>query len=154
MAACVNFDMCLPGEFGPVGECTALCVEESQPGRELPPGCTEAFIAYNQCIADATCRELTGEEGACLAEEEAIDTACLGEDADCFVGASPPSGDSCGLSLSCPDKDQMFFCEGDTCACVEDDVEIKSCPAMMVCQAENWGEAVAAAALECCGFEL
>lgn len=152
-ARCENLIACNPEEFEPLGLCVEVCLEEFEFGSEGTPECQQAFLDYDACLTESSCRELLSGRFCVAEEEQAFDGPCVG-DSGCGVAVMPPSGGACGKALICDGSAKELLCEGDTCTCVEDEVEGASCPSAGICDAEDWSAALEQAAIECCGFEL
>ena len=85
----------------------------------------------------------------CLEEEAAVPPDCLPGGEVCDAGGGVGPDGSCSFVVSCPDSTQSMQCEGDTCTCYVDGVEVGSCPAGDICQQ---GGQLGPFASECCGF--
>ncbi len=149
MAGCAVFAQCggqLPG-------CVEECVGEVS---GLDAECILAANEFFNCIGELTCEEFQQlEEGEpepypCQ-EEETIYSECAGG-GDCLatIGQGENPGE-CSVSIECPDEPEYAAeCNGDTCICLMDGVEVGSCEnAQSVCD-EPGSEALVA----CCGFPL
>ncbi|MEZ4454474.1 MAG: hypothetical protein R3B09_33795 [Nannocystaceae bacterium] len=149
--ACELVYGCFPEEFESKDECVMLCIDESSPA-EPDDACEAAAVALNECIAALSCLQLMNPNGEPCADEQGVfDEVCGGGDV-CSIGIGGDAN-SCGISQECPDSSQALECEGELCRCLEDGVEINTCP-NDVCSDEIDFDALSKKALECCGFDL
>lgn len=147
---CMRWDMCSPGSFGTVEECTTNCIA----GTQVPSECAMALAAQWNCVAALSCEEavkfLDGSSSSCLAERGAADMACA-DDPSC--GGEVSGGDGfCELEQDCDRGVQNIHCDTvtNTCTCTENDVPGAQCPENGFC-AQSPAEQRAAVAA-CCGW--
>ncbi len=146
-AVCAHWDACSPGVVGPVGECTASCVDDFGELGE----CATAIGAQWSCVAGLSCEEalkfIEGTPTSCLQEVQATDEACMAQGCNGEVGGGD---DSCEFQQQCNGNNQAIVCDADVCTCSADGVPGMQCPMDGLCTLEGKGlyEAVNA----CCGF--
>lgn len=146
-AVCAHWDACSPGIVGPVGECTASCVDDFGEIGE----CTAAIGAQWSCVAGLSCEEalkfIQSTPTSCLPEIQAADEACMDQGCAGEVGGGE---DSCEFQQQCDGNEQAIVCDAGVCTCSDNGVPGKECPMDGLCQLDGKGlyEAVDA----CCGF--
>lgn len=149
-AACEVFSSC----FEPFPDCVDECVAEfSQTEGE----CLDGQLALASCIGGLSCEELgqyvesSPEPYPCQAEEQAVEQACEGDVCEAGVGIGENPGE-CSFEYICP-EDPIYevVCDGSSCSCLEDGVEVGGCSeAAAFCGADDFN----AAADECCGWTI
>lgn len=149
-AACDKFLECImPPPFPDKSVCVQGCTDAGN-GDAM---CVAAAVAFDNCLAGLNCMQFetaveTEDFGPCNDEFAANEMACEGCESFAGVGEG-----GCSLGTSCPGEPiREISCEGDTCTCLEDDVETGSCPANGVCEGPDGALRMLAA--ECCGFDL
>ena len=155
-AACSTLIGCFPEEFESEAMCVELCTDESSPP-EPDPACEAAAVAFNLCLAGASCAELEDDQlFPCGAELEAMDAACGGGGGEeCIGGAGvDPDTMSCSLSETCPDYDRMITCTVKECTCFEDGQQTAVCPVKIDVDPCSDFAIVAGLAPECCGWQI
>jgi len=154
VAACDKFYECIPmPPFPDEATCAAECAGSLGEGE----GCLEATVAFNLCVGEFTCDELDTaladeEFGPCADEFETMNTSCVASLCEGF--GSSNGADDCSIGQMCEGSPtEEFHCEGDTCTCLVDDVADSECDAPAnFCELDFADQA--AAAFDCCGFEL
>lgn len=127
----------LGGECGLVVEvetCVVICTNDNA---ELPPECREATEATLACLATLTCEQLEVAQEAgptpCQSQQFMEFEVCQEPSCDWGAGGDQ-AGTECMLMINCPGKpEQEMKCDMETCVCLEDGVEVGSCPADGVC---------------------
>jgi len=149
-AICTHWDMCSPGSFGTVEECTMTCLA----GTEVPSPCAMALAAQWNCVAKLSCEDslkfLDGDTPLCAAEVGAAEQVC--DDVGC--GGEVGGGDDfCELEQDCGGKVQNYHCDvaANLCTCTENDVPGSQCAADGFCALDP--DAQHAAITACCGWE-
>jgi hypothetical protein len=148
MDACAVFVDCVGGG-GP--NCVDSCIEYHD---ELEGACLGFEQELTGCIAGLTCNELDQlleefpEPYPCQTEQEQI---CEAPICEAGVGGGEEPGE-CSFQYSCPDEPVYeVVCDGDSCTCLEDGVEVGGCSeAVDFC--EEVGEP--GPANDCCGWDL
>lgn len=151
-AACAKLVEC--GQFPGMDECVTMCIEESTP---LMPDavCEAAMVAFNECLAGATCDELMGDMTfPCAAEEDAIQMVCGGGEACEGSAGSDPNTMTCSISETCPSYDHMIECSVKECTCYEDGNMTATCPVKIDVDPCSDLAIVSDLALECCGWQI
>lgn len=153
MAACDKFFECNPQPPFPDKEtCAAECAGSLGEGE----GCLDATVAFNNCVGEFTCEELATalaeeEFGPCADEFDAMNGSCTASLCESFGGNN--GADECSIGQVCEGVTEEFRCEGDACTCLVDGVAQGECDAPAgFCELEFAEQA--AAAFECCGFQL
>ena len=148
---CQNVVDCQLGQ-DPAG-CTTLCEGNLA---EVGPDCAAATLAALTCFASLSCEHLAlaleGELGhPCGSEQIDRDTACGGGPISCDTGGGGNlDGSSCEVETQCPgDPLRRMECDTQQCVCLEDGVQVGSCPADDACKGL---EEIEVKAMSCCGF--
>ena len=143
-SSCQQTVACEGGGDDEVAECVLNCTTDLQ---ELDAECVANELIVLQCLPKLFCDPNAPLEASCA---EAFEAQVLcGNDAEQCMQTTHDGGEGvCGLALSCPDLPTYEIrCEGDTCACIQDGVEIAQCPADDVCAQ---GDAIFDKLDECC----
>lgn len=125
-------------------DCVLNCTSEFQ---EIDAECVPNHFIYLECNAKLLCDPFAPVEEACAEAFEAH-VICGNEAEECMQTTHEGGEGVCGLGLSCPDLPTYeISCEGDTCVCLQDGVEVAQCPADDVCAQ---GDAIFDKLDECC----
>lgn len=144
-AVCENYELCLEG----VPDCMTACLAQIQQFGEGQ--CFEADVALFACLGSLTCEELQqfyeGEGDPFPCEDQ--------EAAQCHCGMMAGPGANpgeCSFSYSCTGTEEVYAieCDGTTCSCLENGVEVATCDAAEYCA--DYAQIEAANA--CCGWAL
>lgn len=144
-AVCENYELCLEA----VPDCMTECLAQIQQFGEGE--CFEADVALFACLGSLTCEELLqfyegeGEPYPCEDQEAA----------QCHCGMMAAGGENpgeCSFSYSCTGTADVHAieCDGTTCSCLENGVEVATCDAAEYCADYTQIEAANA----CCGWAL
>jgi hypothetical protein len=124
--ACDLIDSCEGGVSIP--DCVDGCVQQHIDYED--PACTAAELALTECVADLTCEQFeqlieeAPEPFPCQTELEAT---CGGQLCTVDVGLGENPGE-CEVSVSCEGQpEESVSCDGITCTCYVDNVEVGSC---------------------------
>lgn len=140
--------------FEPIPNCVQECIAEfSQSEGE----CLDAQLGMASCLDGLSCEALqqymegSPEPYPCQAEEEALELSCDGAVCQAGVGMGENPGE-CSFEYICPnDPIYEVVCDGASCSCIEDGVEVGACSeAAAFCNADDFN----AAAGDCCGWEI
>lgn len=149
-AVCEVFASC----FEPFPDCVDECVAEfSQTQGE----CLDGQLALASCLGGLSCEEFaqyvesSPEPYPCQTEEQAVAQACEGNVCEAGVGMGENPGE-CSFEYICPnDPIYEVVCDGSSCSCLEDGVEVGGCSeAAAFCGADDFN----AAADDCCGWTI
>lgn len=109
--------------------------------------CQTQYCEALSCYGALDCVSLETNSPECDALAEKTDEVCEGGGSKCLIGAGS-DGTSC--SYTCGGEIvQRVSCEGGSCVCYEDDVQIAECPADDICANLDAIEEYASA---CCGW--
>ncbi|MCY1070522.1 hypothetical protein OV090_37620 [Nannocystis sp. RBIL2] len=127
-----------------VAECVLNCTSEFQ---EIDAECVANHLAFLQCLPKLFCAPNEPVDESCMEAFEAH--AICGNGAEECIHSMDEGGEGvCGLGLICPDLPTYeISCEGDTCVCLQDGVEVAQCPSDGVCAQ---GDAIFDKLDECC----
>lgn len=156
-ALCEHYASCGVGDPACVEECEAELAEVESLADELPE-CAPAYLALYACLVGLSCEEIVQvfEEGfspTCDASFEQVDQACGGE---CGTGtAISPDPGVCSFDHNCAGEPVYAIeCDGSTCSCLVDGVEVGSCEAVSFCSGLDVEPDPLVQANECCGWSL
>jgi hypothetical protein len=145
---CKLWDACEPGSVGPVQICIEECIDQSAGTL----ACAAATAEQWSCVAGLSCEEalkfLDGVPTSCIDPLHEADLAC--DEGDCG-GEIGGDGTVCELQLDCNGLEQRIECDLDVCACEENGVPGKECPADGFCAADSAEQRAQVNA--CCGFD-
>lgn len=148
---CQNVVDCELGQ-DPVS-CTALCEANLA---EAGPDCAAATSTALTCFGSLSCEHLAlaleGELGhPCGPEQFDRDTTCGGGPVSCDSGGGGAfDGSACELEAQCPGEPlHKMECDTQQCVCLEDGVQVGSCPVDEACKDLS---GLDAKAMNCCGF--
>ncbi len=134
---------CFP-ENPPPASCVETCVDAAT-GNGLE-GCEAATIERYLCLAGLTCEELLDGFRACADVVQQSADAC---NDGCVIGGGSENGE-CSYGFYCPELEQVMRCDAETCVCLENRVEVGSCEAMGICDADS--QRLREYPEICCGF--
>lgn len=140
---CALLTRCFPEDPQPPS-CVTSCVEAAtQSGIE---GCEAATIERYICLATLTCEELLNGFRACADIAQQSAEACSD---GCVIGGGSDNGE-CSYGFYCPELVQEMRCDAETCICLENRIEVGSCDAMGICDADS--QSLREYPEICCGF--
>ncbi len=127
-----------------IEECVAGC-EVERPPSEASEECRGAYDKYLECLIDATCDELEGDECEPVFEEALL--AC----SECWLHGETLDT-TCYYAYTCGEvAEWLMDCIDGSCTCYENNMEVGGCAAQAMCEPPDDQLALMN---ECCGFGL
>ena len=147
-AWCEHFIVCLPEEAEPAEICLENCLSVYQG----VSSCSEPAATMLVCLSAMTCEQVVAFWNAdvlepCFEQLSAAEMAC-GPGCVMSLLAGPAT---CSIGRQCGAVLQDYRCEGSTCVCFEEEIEIGSCSSVGFCMKSPAAQAQAAS--DCCGWD-